>query len=73
MSSSLGPGIVAIGIVVVLVGILISVGGLHWFGRLPGDIRITRESYRFYFPITSGLVVSAVLTLVLRLARRFFR
>ena len=73
MSSSLGPGIVALGIVIVLVGALIWAGGLHWFGRLPGDIRIERDSFRFYLPITSALIASAALSLVLGLARRLFR
>lgn len=43
---------------------------LSWFGRLPGDIRIERESGSLYFPITSMLLVSLVLTLI---ANLFFR
>jgi hypothetical protein len=34
-------------------------------GRLPGDIRIEREGFSFYFPLTSGILVSVVLTIVL--------
>ncbi|MCO6412310.1 MAG: DUF2905 domain-containing protein [Thiogranum sp.] len=41
-----------------------------WFGRLPGDIRIERDNGVFFFPITSMLVVSIVLSVVLGL---FFR
>ena len=44
---------------------------LSWFGRLPGDIRIERETVRIYVPIVSMLLVSAGLSLVLYLARRF--
>lgn len=35
------------------------------FGRLPGDIYIERENFSFYFPLTTGLLVSAVLSLIL--------
>jgi len=38
-----------------------------WFGRLPGDIRIERESGGFYFPIVSMLIVSVVLSVLLNL------
>jgi hypothetical protein len=37
---------------------------------LPGDIRIERESFRFYFPLTSGLIVSLVVTLILLLVQK---
>jgi hypothetical protein len=68
--SSPGPILVAAGVVLVLVGLLVWSGGLGWFGRLPGDIRIERESVRIYVPIVSMLLVSAVLSLVLYLLRR---
>ena len=42
-------------------------------GRLPGDIRIEGENGSFYFPITSSILVSVVLTIVLNLIRRFFK
>lgn len=35
------------------------------FGRLPGDIRIEREGFSFYFPLMTGLIVSAVASLIL--------
>ncbi len=41
-----------------------------WFGRLPGDIRIERESGGFYFPVVSMLIISIVLTILVNL---FFR
>jgi uncharacterized protein HemY len=55
-----------------LAGLLVWSGGLSWFGRLPGDIRIERDSARIYIPIVSMLIVSVVLSLVLHLLRRFF-
>ena len=70
----LSPGtiLITIGVGLILVGLLIWSGSLSWFGRLPGDIRIERETVRVYVPIVSMLVVSAVVSLVLYLVRRFF-
>jgi hypothetical protein len=42
-------------------------------GRLPGDIRIEREGFSFYFPLVSSILVSVVLTIILNLAFRFWR
>lgn len=64
--------LVGVGVVFVLVGLLVWSGALAWFGRLPGDIRIERESAKVYIPIASMLVVSVVLSLVLYLVRRLF-
>ncbi|WP_160153484.1 DUF2905 domain-containing protein [Microbulbifer sp. ALW1] len=41
-----------------------------WFGRLPGDIRIESERSRVYFPITSMIILSVVLSLILSFLRR---
>jgi hypothetical protein len=43
---------------------------LHWFGRLPGDIRVERENFRFYFPITTMILLSILLTIIIRIIRR---
>ena len=69
---SLGPVLVGLGIVLTLVGLLVWSGALAWFGRLPGDIRIERESARVYIPIMSMLIASVVLSLVLYIVRRIF-
>jgi len=57
-----------------IAGLLLVVLGLAWpiivklgLGSLPGDIRIERDGYSFYFPITTGLIVSIVLSLLLTL------
>jgi hypothetical protein len=71
-SASAGPTIVVAGMVVVLVGLLVWAGGLSWFGRLPGDIRIERESIHVYIPLVSMLILSAVASLILYLVNRFF-
>lgn len=61
----------------VIAGVVLIVIGLAWpllgklgLGRLPGDIRIVRDGFTFYFPITTGLIVSAVLSLVLWFLRK---
>ena len=72
--SQMSPGtiLITIGVGLILVGLLIWSGSLSWFGRLPGDIRIERETVRVYVPIASMLVVSLVVSLALYLVRRFF-
>lgn len=61
----------------VLLGIVLVVLGLAWpwlqragLGRLPGDIVIERDNFRFYFPVTTSIIVSLVLSLLLWLFRR---
>jgi len=58
--------------ILILLGILLLVAGLAWpwlsklpFGRLPGDISVERENFSFYFPLTTSLLVSLVLSLLL--------
>ncbi len=63
---------VTLGVGLVIVGVLVWSGALSWFGRLPGDIRIERESMHVYIPLVSMLLVSVVLSLLLSLIRRFF-
>ena len=60
----------AIGIGVLVLGILIWTGGMKWFGNLPGDIRVERENTRVFIPITSMIIVSIVLSLIINIARR---
>lgn len=42
-------------------------GSLKWFGHLPGDIRIERENFRFYFPITTLLLINLLIFLIFRI------
>jgi hypothetical protein len=67
-----GPALVLLGVAIAVIGVLVWWGGFGWFGRLPGDIRIERDTVRVYIPIVSMIVVSIVLTVVLNLIRRFF-
>lgn len=68
------PGwfLVAAGLILVVVGLIWVAGGsLSWFGRLPGDIRIEGEHGRFYFPVTTCLLLSVVLSLLMGIIRWF--
>lgn len=47
-----------------------ALGVFNWFGKLPGDIRIETEHGRFFFPITSMVIISIVLTVLFNLFRR---
>ncbi len=67
---SAGPLLVILGLILVLIGLALSWGAFGWFGRLPGDIRIERDSMRVYIPLVSMLVISVVLSVLLYLIRR---
>jgi hypothetical protein len=69
--STIGLGLVAAGALLMLLGLLVWAGGLSWFGRLPGDIRVERPGVRVYVPITSMLLVSLAVSLVAAILRRF--
>jgi len=55
------------GIVLMLVG-----NKLNFLGRLPGDIRIEKENFKFYFPITTMILLSLVVNAIVWVIRRFF-
>lgn len=62
---------VVAGLAMALVGLVLwKTGWLGGLGRLPGDISVERPGFSFYFPVTTCIVVSVILTLVLWLLRR---
>ena len=73
MSQVTGKYLIIIGLLVALVGIAVYFlsDKLHWLGRLPGDIRVEKENFRFYFPITTMLLLSGLLNLLIWLFRKF--
>ncbi|TXF11496.1 DUF2905 domain-containing protein [Pelomicrobium methylotrophicum] len=61
----------------IIIGLILVAAGLLWpwlsklgLGRLPGDIHIEKEGFSFYFPITTSIIVSLVLTVLLWIFRR---
>ena len=62
----------------IITGILILLVGIGWpwisklpLGRLPGDIVVDRENFRFYFPLTTMIVLSLVLSAIVWLLRKW--
>lgn len=58
------------GRILIIIGLLVTEIGIDWLtapsiqmlGKLPGDIRIERENFRFYFPLTTCMLLSLLLT-----------
>ena len=74
MNSETGKWMIGIGVIIIIVGTIIYFfhDKLNWIGRLPGDIRIERENFRFYFPIVTMILLSLFGTFILWLIRKFF-
>jgi hypothetical protein len=64
----MGKMLVIIGLLITAAGVVVMLGVP--LGRLPGDIVVRRGSFSFYFPLTTCLLVSVVLTLVMMWLRR---
>lgn len=58
----IGGAILVLGIFIYFFG-----GSLKWIGHLPGDIRIERENFRFYFPITTLILINLLIFLIFRI------
>jgi len=73
MNPQSGKYIIILGAAILAVGILVYFfyNKLHWLGRLPGDIRIEKENFKFYFPLTTMILLSLLLTLIVNIIRRF--
>ena len=74
MNSETGKWVIGAGVVIVLIGIIIYFfhDKLNWIGRLPGDIRIEKENFKFYFPIVTMILLSVVVSFLIWLIRKFF-
>jgi uncharacterized membrane protein len=74
MNHNTGKWIIFLGLGLVLIGVMIYFfhDKLHWIGRLPGDIRIEKEHFRFYFPFTTMILISVILSLIIYLIRKIF-
>ncbi len=68
---ALGKMLILIGVLIIVIGLLFIVGEkIPWIGRLPGDIIIKKEKFSFYFPITTCIIISIILTLLFALLRK---
>jgi hypothetical protein len=68
---ALGKLLVLLGVFIVLMGLLLMVGDkIPWIGKLPGDLLIKKEKFTFYFPLTTSILISIILTLLFTLFRK---
>jgi H+/Cl- antiporter ClcA len=74
MDQQTGKYIVIAGVLVVLVGIIIYFfhDYFKWIGKLPGDISIEKENFRFYFPLATMIVFSLAITIIVNIVKKFF-
>jgi len=63
---------IAAGVVLIVIGLVWMLGGKYiQLGRLPGDIVIERDNFKFYFPIVTCIVISVVVSLIFYIVRLF--
>ena len=74
MDQQTGKYILIAGLIIVVAGVLIYFfhDYFKWIGRLPGDIRIEKQNFSFYFPIATMIVFSLLLTILIQIFKRFF-
>ena len=72
MGSDTGKYIIILGGLIVILGVIVYFfhDKLGWIGHLPGDIRIERKNFRFYFPFTTLVVFSLIITIIIQIVRR---
>jgi len=64
--SGMGRILIVIGLLIAAVGLVLSFAGkIHWLGRLPGDFFFRGKGFSFYFPLTTSILISVILTLIL--------
>ena len=73
MSSETGKWIMILGGAIVLIGVVVYFfhDKLDWFGRLPGDFRYESDNMKFYFPLTTMIIISLLVSFILYLVRKF--
>lgn len=68
MEEHFGRSLMIFGIVILVIGALFTFGGkIPFLGKLPGDISIKKDNFSFYFPITTSIIISIILSLLFML------
>jgi hypothetical protein len=68
---AIGKLFVILGIVMIVIGLGFMFGDkIPYIGRLPGDISIKRENFSFYFPITTCIIISVILTILFSIFKK---
>lgn len=67
----LGRTLVILGVLLVIVGLgFMYADKIPYVGRLPGDIFVKREKFSFYFPLTTSIIISIILTILFSIFRK---
>lgn len=69
-----GKILISVGVLIIVCGLILHFFGknLSWIGNLPGDIKVEKENFKFYFPITTMILFSLLINLLLRLWKYLF-
>jgi len=68
---AIGKMFIILGILLIIVGIAFMLGDkIPFIGKMPGDIMIKKERFSFYFPITTSIIISIILTILFSLFRK---
>jgi hypothetical protein len=68
---SIGKTFIIFGVMLVIVGLAFMFGDkIPYIGKLPGDIYIKKERFSFYFPITTSIIISIILTIIFSIFRK---
>ncbi|MCX7965043.1 MAG: DUF2905 domain-containing protein [Syntrophorhabdaceae bacterium] len=71
MIPGFGKIFIIIGIFFIIIGLAFMFGDkIPYIGRLPGDIHIKKENFSFYFPITTSIIISIILTLLFSIFKK---
>lgn len=73
MLPQMGKAFILIGVIFLILGLVLTFASHFSFlrlGRLPGDLIIKRDNFSFYFPLTTSIVLSILLTLIFALFSR---
>ena len=75
MNNQTGKWMVIIGAVIMVAGIIVWLfhDKLIWIGKLPGDIHIEKENFRFYFPLSTMILFSILISAVVALIKKFLQ
>ncbi len=67
----LAKALIVFGLILIILGTFLTLGGkIPWLGRLPGDIYIHRKGFSFYFPITTCILISIIISFVIWLVSK---
>jgi hypothetical protein len=71
MMQGAGRIFIVLGIVLILIGLaFVFSEKIPYIGRLPGDIYVKKERFTFYFPITTGILISIILTILFSIFKK---